>query len=281
MSQVQLFNGEFYPEGAALLSVSNRSFCYGDGFFESMRVSNGKVVFLDLHFQRLSKACNFLKLKLPASFSAKYFNQMAVELTSRNALLNARIRFQGFRSGGGRYTPESDLLEWSMVCQPLEESQFVLNSKGLRVGVCESHKINPAPLSSFKTSNSLPYVLGGIYAREKNWDDCFMVDAEDFIAESTTSNIFVLKGNKLLTPDLSNGGVAGVMRSVVLSEAAHVGMTTETALITLEDILAADECFLTNAARGIQWVGAVDKKRYYKRGATKLIEHINKKFGLS
>jgi branched-subunit amino acid aminotransferase/4-amino-4-deoxychorismate lyase len=71
------------------------------------------------------------------------------------------------------------------------------------------------------------------------------------------------------------------MRSVVLQEAHTFGLKTTSELVSFEDVLEADECFLTNASKGIQWIGAVGKKRFYKRGAEKLINHINAKFQLN
>jgi branched-chain amino acid aminotransferase len=280
MSHFLLFNGAYYAEGTPLLAVDNRAFCYGDGFFESMRVSNGTLHFIKGHWQRLEMACRTLRIQIPGSLTQKEFHRLALELCQRNGFQHARIRFQGYRMGAGRYAPEHNVLGWSMVCSELDSAEYLLNAKGLKMAFCTSHRINPAPQSTFKSSNALPYILGGIYAAEQQLDDCFLLDAEGFVAEATGSNVFLLKGNELVTPDLSNGGVAGVMRSVVLSEAASIGLRTSEALITEEDVLEADECFLTNAARGIQWVAAVGKKRYYRRGAEKLTRHINTRFGL-
>jgi branched-subunit amino acid aminotransferase/4-amino-4-deoxychorismate lyase len=281
MSNYLLFNGQLQQDGERLLPVTNRGFCYGDGFFESMLVSNGRIPFLQGHWQRLLRVCKFLRIQIPESFTQERFNQFALGLVEKNGLTNARIRFQGYRMGKGRYAPENNLLGWSMVCQGLESSGYQLNKKGLHVEVCTTHSINPAPQSSFKSSNSLPYVLGGIFASENKLDDCFLLDCEGFIAEATGSNVFLLKGNELVTPDLSNGGVSGVMRSVVLQEAHTFGLKTTSELVSFEDVLEADECFFTNASKGIQWIGAVGKKRFYKRGAEKLINHINAKFQLN
>jgi branched-chain amino acid aminotransferase len=280
MSLVQLFNGEYYPENTALLPVSNRGFSYGDGFFESMRISNGKLPLLNGHWNRLERACKLLHIQVPENLNRKSFERYALELATKNGFKNARIRFQGFRMGEGRYAPEQSNLGWSMVCQPTESPEYKLNSVGLHVEVCRSHTINPAPQSSFKSSNSLPYVLGGIYAATNHLDDCFLLDSDGFIAEATGSNVFILRGEQLITPDLSNGGVPGVMRSVVLDQAVQIGLTTSESLINIEDVLEADECFLTNAAKGIQWVGAVGKKRYYKRCSAKLTDQINLRLGL-
>jgi len=280
MSNYLLFNGEFKQDGEPLLEVSNRGFRYGDGFFESMRMFNGTVPFAKAHWQRLVRVCKFLRIQIPESLTEQSFKEYALALAHRNELRNARIRFQGFRMGDGRYAPDQNQLGWSMVCEPSDAAQFVLNKTGLLLGFCNTHSINPAPQSSFKSSNSLPYILGGIFAADNKLDDCLLFDSEGFVAETTSSNVFLLKGNEIITPDLSNGGVPGVMRSVVLQQAALLGLKTTEVLVSEEDVLEADECFLTNAARGIQWVGAVKKTRYYKRGAEKLTAHVNAQYGL-
>ena len=280
MSKYVLFNGEFHSDGTGLLCLSNRGFCYGDGFFESIRVSNGRSPFVKGHWQRVRQVCKFLRIEIPDTLTEQSFNEFVLALAHRNGFNNARVRFQAYRMGEGRYAPESNRLGWSMVCEELDRSEYVLNKVGLHVGFCNTHHINPAPQSSFKSSNSLPYVMASMFVSDHGLNDCFLLDHKGFVAESTGSNVFLLKGNELLTPDLSNGGVPGVMRSVVLQEARALGLKTTERLVTKQDVLSADECFLTNATRGIQWVVAVDKKRFYKRGAEKLLAHINSKYGL-
>ncbi|MGB0917434.1 MAG: aminotransferase class IV [Flavobacteriales bacterium] len=275
MSTYQLYNGQYYPADKELLSASNRGFCYGDGFFESMRVSNGRIPLVVGHWQRLERVTSFLRIGVPEGLTLNTFNQFALELAKKNGFENARIRFQGFRMGAGRYTPTESVLGWSMVCESLPEANYSLNKKGLHLGFCTTHRINPAPQSSFKTSNSLPYVLGGIFAKENSLDDCFLLDEKGNVAEATGSNVFLLKGTELSTPDLKFGGVGGVMRSVVIQQASSFGLSVLERPVTPKDVVEADECFLTNASKGIQWVGAVEKKRYFKRVAAKLTEYIN------
>lgn len=280
MSRYLLFNGQFFREDEKLLGVSNRGFRYGDGFFESMRMSNGRIPLVKGHWSRLKRAVGYLQIQLPEALNENTFEQYATELCKQNGFRNARLRFQGFRSGEGRYTPEKSLLEWSMVCEPADSSEYQLNKNGLHVEVCTTHRINPAPQSSFKSSNSLPYVMGGIFAQQNSLDDCFLLDANGNLAEATGSNIFLQKGNELITPDLSNGGVPGVMRSVVIEQSKMLGLTVQEKPVSVKELDGADECFLTNASKGVQWVGAVGKKRYFKRYAAKLTDRINQFYGL-
>lgn len=280
MSKVQLFNGQFYPESEKLLGVSNRGFRYGDGFFESMRMSNGSIPLLAGHWHRLQRATLFLQIQLPEYLNQRTFGRFATELCERNGYENARLRFQGYRMGEGRYAPEQSMLGWSMVCEPADHPEYRLNKDGFHVEVCTTHRINPAPQSSFKSSNSLPYVMGGIFVQQNGLDDCFLLDSHGLLAEATGSNIFLQKGGEVFTPDLKNGGVPGVMRSVVMEASAQLGMKVEERPVQVKELMEADECFLTNASRGVQWVGAVGKKRYFKRYASKLTDHINNRLGL-
>lgn len=274
----QLLNGEAIDVQSNVLHASNRGFRYGDGFFESMKVSNGQVLFADLHWKRLQHACNTLRISIPTAFTAEVFRAQASRLAKLNEEPNSRIRFQGFRAGSGRYTPASSVLSWNMVSEPMDNAQYTLNKKGLTIGVCRSHTINPLPQSGFKSSNSVPYILGGICASENGWHDCLLLDAEGFIAEGTGSNVFLVQGNTLITPDLSNGGVPGVMRTVLLHEAQKLGFEVSQQLVKEEDLLVADECFLSTATRGIVWVVAFEKKRYFKKAAEKLVAYLNQKY---
>lgn len=276
----QLVNGKFYEVGALVLQSDNRGFNYGDGFFESIRVSNGKAPFIQLHWERLQRACKILGFEIANGFSLGTFNSYVVALARKNQEPNCRVKFLGFRSGSGRYLPTNSELGWCMTTMELENSHYQLNKKGLQVCESKSTTINPPPQSTFKSTNALPYVLASIEAKKKGFDDCFLNDAEGFLAEATSSNLFIVRNNMLQTPDLSNGGVAGVMRNVVLAVASEFGFKAKESLLKFEDVLAADECFLTNATRGIQWVGAIDKKRFFKKAAEKLTDGINQKFGL-
>ncbi|TNF24143.1 MAG: hypothetical protein EP314_08370 [Bacteroidetes bacterium] len=280
MNRFLLHNGVLLNEADKLVEATNRSFRYGDGFFESMRMFNGQLPFVHLHWMRLQRAAAYLQIPLAEGLNAQSFEHYAIQLGAKNGMPSARIRFQAYRSGGGRYSPQQSRMEWVMTCEPASASAYELNKVGLHVEVCTTHRINPAPQSSFKTNNSLPYIMGGLYVAQQALDDCFLLDGNGNIAEATSSNVFLQKGSELLTPDLRAGGVPGVMRTVVMEEAKKLGFTVSEKPISVQDLNLADECFLTNASRGVQWVGAVGKKRYFKRFASKLVNSINAAYGL-
>lgn len=276
----QIHNGKFYQADENWIDSSNRGFNFGDGFFESIRVSNGKAPFIQSHWKRLKRACNILQINIPESLTLKTFNNQILLLAQKNGERNSRVRFQGFREGAGRYAPDQSVLGWSVVSMELGSSKYELNKTGLKAGLCDTITINPPPQSTFKSTNAIPYVLAALEAKKRGWDDCFLMDAQGFLAEATGSNLFLVQGNEITTPDLSNGGVAGVMRDVVLNTSIEIGLEPKVGLLKFEDVMDADECLLTNATKGVQWVGAIEKKRFFKKKTERLTDCLNLKFGL-
>ncbi|MFC2176598.1 aminotransferase class IV [Bacteroidota bacterium] len=281
MIQFQIFNGKIFAEDEPVLLANNRSYRYGDGFFESMRVANGEVLQLSLHWTRIVRTAKFLQLTLPQGFDKANFESYCKLLCDKNGLQNAAIRFKAYRGGAGTYQPENNLMEWGISALPLDNAAFELNKKGLIIGLFKDQAVAPAPLSNFKTSNALPYVLGTLHANKKNWDDCLMLDVHGNLVETTNANIFLVQGKTIVTPDLSTGGLQGIMRQEVMKAATALGFKVKATILLEEDLLKADECFTTNSIKGVQWVMGYGKKRYFHRVAEALIQEINRSNNLS
>lgn len=258
------------------LDVSNRAFRYGDSFFESVRLIRGVPVFLKQHDQRLERTFDFLGFKKPAELSFQKLDEMIRGLAVKNHVSEGgKARVIIWRKAGGLYGPTSNKVEFLIECEPFQHNEFTLNQKGLNVGVFDELRINPAPLSHHKTTNCLPYVLASRWAIENNYDDVLMLDSEGYLAEGSSSNLFVYTNSKLVTPDLENGGLKGTMRITIIELLSHSNLELVEAKLRPEDLESAEEIFLTNASSGIRWVGAYGKKRYYKRVAEQLLEVLN------
>ena len=134
-------------------------------------------------------------------------------------------------------------------------------------------------LSGFKSGNSMIFVLAGLYAKEKGVNNCLILNNKNTIAEAIGANVFVVKGNVILTPSLQEGCVDGIMRRVVIETARQNGIKIyDNCSIELKDLERADEIFLTNAINGIQWVSAFNKNRYFNKMSKSLLSLINKKY---
>lgn len=270
------YNGTIV-EDKQLLTTDNRSFRYGDGLFESIRLTGGKIHLLKAHYQRMSEGLEYLKIKLPAEFDANYFYDAILGLLEKNDIQGeGRIRLTVFRDATGLYMPDGDGAGFLLEADTWLHRGFLLNEEGLTMGLFkEAHK--PVQrLSNYKTNNCLVYVLAGMYKQEQGWDDAVILNARGHVAEAVSSNIFLVRDGVINTPALDEGCVAGVMRAHVLMLAKEAGYIAEETVVTQDGLKQADEMFLTNAIQGIRWVGACEGKSYVNDISLKLTHLLNK-----
>lgn len=270
------FNGEIVPEDSILLTIANRAFKYGDGLFESMRVMKGKLKFPELHAERLQKGMKALKIDGYSQADSWFLKEKVEELARRNKIKHGRLRLTVYRDAEGLYTPTQNKMAYCLEMQAIDEPRYFLNERGL---IMDVYTELPKPLnwlSNIKTCNSLTYVMAGIYKQQNKLDDVFLLNQNRFLCEANSSNIFVWYQNHLYTPALSEGCVEGVMRRVVIQLALDNNIPVTEAQINPEILNQADEVFLTNATKGIQWVMGYGVKRYFNRISKALMDELNK-----
>jgi len=249
------FNGKIFPSDQPILSSNNRAFLYGDALFETFRMSEGNIRFLDFHIERLIKGLSFFKYKIPKKYTSNFFKKEIKKIAEGNA----RIRLTVFRSDGGLYTPKNNRPQFLITTSPLPSPYFQLNKIGISIGIFNDLKLPCTSISNLKTCNSLPYIQAGLYKKEHRLDDCLLLNEKGRIAEASSSNIFLLKKNKLITPSLSEGCIAGTMRKAIIQIAKqHDEFIIQEKTVTLSSLKQADEIWLTNAIQGIKWVSQID-----------------------
>jgi branched-subunit amino acid aminotransferase/4-amino-4-deoxychorismate lyase len=266
-----LHNDEFVIINHPILTAANRGFRYGDGLFETMRMCNGKLKFAELHADRLRAGMKALKIDGSILLDDYFLKQKTAELCKKNKLKdNVRFRLSVYRAGDGLYTPNSNKFGYVLEASALHEDNYELNKKGLIIDVFDELTKPVNSLSNCKTSNSLLYVMAGLYKKQHRLDDAFILNQHGFLCESISSNIFVVYDKQIYTPALSEGCVAGVMRNVVMGMARAHDIAVIEAQINPEILKAAEEVFITNAISGIRWVMGYGRKRYFNE-ITKLL----------
>lgn len=267
------YQGDILPVEDFRIGSDNRAMRYGDGIFESIRVTYGQPLWTGYHFDRLQYGLRALGIKQPFHFER--FNSHLQELLEANKIRQgARLRVQVWRAPGGYYTPSSDEAQWLMEVETLPHNAFALNYKGLVVGDASRPK-QALFLPDIKSSNALPYVLAGREARESGWDDALLYHPEGALLESSNSNVFVLRDGVLRTPALDGGCLPGVMRRVFLEMLPTLGYQMKEQLLSHADLQTAEEVYLTNAIQGLRWVGGYKNKRYFRKQAVALTEALN------
>lgn len=257
-----LYNGKFLQAGEAILPADSRALRFGDGLFETLKSHKGNLELANEHFARLWKGLQVLQFVLPKHFTAARLQEEVLHLLKKNAHQDlARVRITLFRGNGGLYdavdhTPNYLVQSWAL---PGQTGNW--NSNGLVLGVYTDVQKSCDIVSNLKHNNFLPYVMAALHAKKQKWNDALVLNSAGRLCDSTIANIFFIKDETICTPALSEGCVAGIMRKHIIDRIAGTFKITE-GQFTVDDLLAADEVFLTNSIHNMRWVQALGERRY-------------------
>ncbi|REG94054.1 aminotransferase class IV [Flavobacterium aquicola] len=275
------FNGAFVSEDANVL-VQNRGFLYGDAVFETVKVVNGKILFLEDHYFRLMSSMRVIRMEIPMNFTLEYFEEQILALVkNNNTESSSRARITVYRNDGGYYLPQDNTVSFLIKTTPLESKEYLFNEQEYEVDLYKDFYITKQLLSSIKTTNRLINVTGSIYAHENGLDNCVLLNDSKNVVEALQGNIFMLNGNKLITPPVSEGCLNGVMRKQVLELAKKIeSIEVVEEIISPFDLQKANELFVTNVIKGIQPITKYRKKEFSTEISKTLITALNKSLGL-
>jgi len=262
-----------YSQG---ISVNNRAFRYGDALFETMYYTNGRVIFFDKHIERLRKGLSTFKIHYNNLIINKLLSLIKELIQVNNIKGSARIRLQVFRKDGGLYLPNNNELDYIIEVFPLDNSIYKINKKGIHIGIANSVRKDNNQFSQLKTTSKMDMVLCAIEAEEMGWDDAIIMNSTGKLVESSKSNLFIYKNNKLYTPTIEDGPLNGIMRQAIIELSNKSGIECIETHITETNLINADEVFLTNAIIGVNWVSAFKSKRYMHKISDILINELNK-----
>lgn len=269
-------NGTVLTNDAPTIHAGNRGHVYGDGVFESVRIMNGIPLNLENHIQRMLEGAKAIKMRPASFYTTQFFRERILELCQRSEITEGgRCRISLDRVSGGAYKPESNECSFFIEVYPYETNNFELNSKGLEIDQYADIKKTRNFLSNFKTKSGLIYVMAAINATERKLDDVLIANDRGGILESSSCNLFVVSNGVLYTPGLEEGCLAGTMRMQIINLALKNGIKVYECNILPQNLLAADEIFLTNAIRGINWVSGYRTKRYFNNMSRKLVALLN------
>jgi branched-chain amino acid aminotransferase len=272
-------NGEILSADQPTLRAGNRGHLYGDGVFESIRIFSGNPVNLDNHVKRLIEGAMKLKMRPPSYYDTPFFEEKIKELLQKSGITEGgKCRISLDRASGGTYSPESNEVEFYIEVYPKETNAFQLNSRGLEVDLFMELKKDKSPIANYKTKNGILYVMAAVAAKEKGLDDYLICNYGGGILEGTSANLFVVSNGVLYTPGLEEGCIAGTMRMQVINLAIKNGIKVYECNILPQNLLVADEIFLTNAIQGVVWVGGYRTKRYFSNTARKIVELLNERW---
>ena len=277
-------NGELLSEQEAKLSVFNRGLAYGDALFETIKTLNGKILFWEDHYFRLMASMRILRMEIPMTFTPEFLESQILELVSHhNSDSNSfRVKFTVFRNQGGSYTPNSNAVSYFITAEPLPTDLYLLNTSDYRIELFKDFYITPGLLSTLKSNNKLLNVLGSVYAKENQYDNCLLLNTNKNIVEALNGNLFLVKDNVIKTPPLDDGCLKGIMRKQILEIIGKIpDFECVEASISPFELQKADELFVTNVIQGIQPITSFRKKNFTNHVSQSILAKLNMTLRLS
>ncbi|UTW66838.1 aminotransferase class IV family protein [bacterium SCSIO 12643] len=275
MSGYISLNGKLLQKDAAILSVANRAFRYGDALFETVKCVNGLPLFLEAHLQRLYSGMEILEYTWNDQLLKTVLNEEIKRLLVRNRLKEgARLRITVFRNDGGFYTPETN--EVSVVLETTPDiDSYQLNESGLSIGVFDEIFKPIHAFNGLKSANALLFVKAGLAKTRKQVDDLIILNSKGLVCETISSNIFMIIHKRLITPPLSEGCLPGIMRQNILALAPKLGLEVLETPVGVNALDQAEEVFVSNAIHGVQWIKGYENKRYFHKISKRIIDELN------
>ena len=277
------FNGNL-QDNNTVITNNNRAYAYGDGLFETIKAVHGKLLFFEDHYFRLMASMRIMRMEIPMSFTLEFLQDEILKTIKVNQLDTAtcRVKLQVHRVEGGLYKPESNDVEFIVSVKALDQDFYLLNEGDYEVDLFKDFYVSPSLISTLKTNNKALNVVGSIYAKENKLANCLLINTNKSVVEALNGNVFLVKGNTIKTPPLSDGCLKGIIRKQLIEIINLMEeYTLEEASISPFEIQKADEMFITNVITGIQPVSKYRKKQFATDVAKALLQKLNVKVRLS
>lgn len=270
------FNGQI-QDSDLQVTVSNRSFLYGDGVFETLKIVNNKILFFEDHYFRLMASMRIVRMEIPMSFTMEYLEEQILKLVDILTIKDsARVRFTVFRNEGGFYLPTDNSISYVIQATKLESINYKISKSQFEVDLYKDFIVPKQLLSTLKTANKITHVTASIFAKENQLDSALLINETKNVIEAANGNLFMLIGDSLMTPPISEGCLNGIMRKQIIAIAKQMdSIEVVEAAISPFDLQKADELFITNVIIGIQPITKYRKKQFETQLAHQLLEKLN------
>jgi branched-chain amino acid aminotransferase len=273
-------NGTILTDEVVL--TENRAFLYGDAVFETVKIVDGRVLFMEDHYFRLMASMRIVRMQIPMNFTLEFLEKELLQLAElKSCAHSSRARITVFRNNGGFYLPKTRTVSYLIHVEPKEIKNYTFSNDPYEVELFKDFHVSNHLLSTIKSTNKLIQTVGSIFADENGYQNCLLINEDKNIVEALNGNLFMLTGNRLVTPPLSDGCLNGVMRKQILSIAKKLEeLEVVEESISPFSLQKADELFITNVIVGIQPISKYRKKEFETTVAFQLIELLNSRENL-
>lgn len=277
-------DGALVQKENATILMDNRGLNYGDAVFETLRISDDKIYFWEDHYFRLMASMRILRMEIPMNFTMEFLEEEILKTIHSSGFKDGSIRAKllVWRKAGGKYTPTTNEVGYVISVEKLSTPFYLLSEEKYEVELYKDHYINSGLISTLKSTNRLINIIGGIYAQENDYENCLLLNQNKQVIEALNGNLFLVSGDKIKTPPLTDGCINGILRKQVISVLTRVpDYTLEEASISPFELQKADELFITNVIQGIVSITKYRKKEFGNTVAKELLPKLNLKATMS
>jgi len=233
----------------------NRGFLFGDGLFETMIFTAGTIRFKEAHISRMRDGCRVLKLEMDDSKILDMCESYII--ASMQSGMDVRIRWNVYRKGLGRYTPETNHTDHLFMLQVYQHSGPILK----KAYISQTIRVPSLLWSNCKTLNAMVYVMANLERQKKNYDEVILLNADGYICEAGAANLFWIKDSVYYTPSLRSSCIAGIGRKAIIDKIKDSDLELIQGEFKSKEFLSADQVFTSNVT-GINYISQIDMREF-------------------
>ena len=257
------FNGTI-QESSNYFIENNRGFLFGDAIFETLKIVDNKILFLEEHYFRLMASMRICRMEIPMNFTLEFFEEQILSLSNSLAISDsARVRMTVFRNSEGLYLPNSNDINYLITAQKLNSKKYSVSNDNYEIELYKDFHVSKHLLSTLKTTNKMINITGSIFAKENGYHNCILLNEDKNVVEALNGNIFMKMNDTIYTPPISDGCLNGIMRKQLLVLINKMeGFKCIEKSISPFDLQKSDELFISNVIKGVQPITKYRKKEF-------------------
>ena len=275
------YNGNFKDQ--SLDHFNNRGFLFGDSVFETIKVVDNKIIYWEEHYLRLMSSMRILRIEIPGLYTPDFFEEEIQKTNLKiDSFFTGRVRLTIFRREGGLYLPDYNDPIFVINSQQTDQKLFNVNLNSYKVDLFKDYQIQSNLISNLKTNNRVVNVIGSIYAKENDLDNCILLNDQKVVSEFLNGNIFIVKNSHVITPPISSGCLNGIMRNKIIELINKLtNLEIEEKDFSPYELISSDEIWVSNSISGIIPVTEYRRKKFSNKVAITIINYLNKQFSIS
>lgn len=271
-------NGTLQNNADSIFEIDNRAFLYGDFITEPVKIADGKILLWEEHYFNLMASMRIFRMKIPLDFTPEFLEQEVLKTIQSNEFQNAKVDILIFRNSNLEDNLTQSTISYLIkVNSILESSNYIWKNDPSEIEIFKDYSVNPTFFTQIR-SHKPEEIVALAYMQENDYQDLVLLNPDKKIARTVLGNPFLIQGNKIITPKISEGGIRSVLRNHLckLLDKSEEFEFEETDIFPFE-LQKTNELFICLEGEGILSIHQNRKKEYTIETTLKVIQLLNER----